>query len=101
MPIMDGLTCARKIRELQREGEIIGHVPIIAVSANARSEQIVAAKVAGMVRMTISLLYSLSSRFFRPMTFLHPQYAVFLKLKMFFCSACNSRRNLTNCFPQD
>jgi CheY-like chemotaxis protein len=35
MPVMDDLTCARKIRELQREGEIIGHVPIIAVSANA------------------------------------------------------------------
>jgi len=84
MPVMDGLTCARKIRELQREGEIIGHVPIIAVSANARSEQIVAAKVAGMVRMTISLLYSLSSLFLRPMAFLNQQYAVFLKLKYSF-----------------
>jgi CheY-like chemotaxis protein len=84
MPVMDGLTCARKIRELQREGEIIGHVPIIAVSANARSEQIVAAKAAGMVRMIISLLYSLSSLFLRPMAFLNQQYAVFLKLKYSF-----------------
>lgn len=50
MPVMDGLTCARKIRELEREGEIIGHVPIIAVSANARSEQIVTSKAVGMVR---------------------------------------------------
>jgi CheY-like chemotaxis protein len=49
MPVMDGLTCARKIRELQREGDIIGHIPIIAVSANARSEQIMTAKAAGMV----------------------------------------------------
>ena len=31
MPIMDGLTCTRRIRELQIEGSVIGHVPIIAV----------------------------------------------------------------------
>lgn len=49
MPIMDGLTCAKKIRELQHEGTIVNHVPIIAVSANARSEQILTAKNAGMV----------------------------------------------------
>jgi CheY-like chemotaxis protein len=49
MPIMDGLTCVRKIRELQREGSIIGHVPIISVTANARSEQIEVATTAGMV----------------------------------------------------
>lgn len=49
MPIMDGLTCAREIRRLQRSGEIIRHVPIIAVTANARSEQIETALAAGMV----------------------------------------------------
>jgi CheY-like chemotaxis protein len=48
MPIMDGNTCARQIRALQDEGEFIGHVPIIAVSANARREQIEQAKQAGM-----------------------------------------------------
>jgi CheY-like chemotaxis protein len=48
MPVMDGLTCARKIREYQREGDIIGHIPIIAVSANARSEQVAQAREAGM-----------------------------------------------------
>jgi CheY-like chemotaxis protein len=31
MPVMDGLTCARKIREYQRTGEVTEHVPIIAV----------------------------------------------------------------------
>lgn len=36
MPVMDGLTCTRKIRELEREGKLTGHVPIIAVTANAR-----------------------------------------------------------------
>lgn len=49
MPVMDGLTCVRKIRELQADGAIVRHVPIIAVSANARSEQIETALEAGMV----------------------------------------------------
>ena len=49
MPVMDGLTCARKIRELQRKGDIVRHVPIIAVTANARLEQINDALEAGMV----------------------------------------------------
>ena len=49
MPVMDGLACAHRIRELQRNGAIVRHVPIIAVSANARSEQIETALAAGMV----------------------------------------------------
>lgn len=49
MPIMDGLTCVRKIRELQREGSIVGHVPIISATANARSEQIGVATAVGIV----------------------------------------------------
>jgi len=48
MPVMDGLTCARRIRELQSEGTIVRHVPIIAVTANARIEQIDKALSAGM-----------------------------------------------------
>ncbi|KAH8813261.1 hypothetical protein F5884DRAFT_671834 [Xylogone sp. PMI_703] len=48
MPVMDGLTCAQTIRRLQTEGVIVRHVPIIAVTANARSEQIESAKSAGM-----------------------------------------------------
>ena len=31
MPVMDGLTCTRKIRELQKEGDIVRHIPIVAV----------------------------------------------------------------------
>lgn len=54
MPVMDGLTCVKKIRELQRKGDIRGHIPVIAVSANARIEQINTAKISGMVS---SLLY--------------------------------------------
>ena len=49
MPVMDGLTCARKIRQLERDGDIVRHVPIIAVTANARLEQINTAVEAGMV----------------------------------------------------
>jgi CheY-like chemotaxis protein len=48
MPVMDGNTCARQIRALQNEGEFTDHIPIIAVSANARREQIEQAKQAGM-----------------------------------------------------
>lgn len=48
MPIQDGLTCTRQIRELEAAGRIVGgHIPIIAVSANARLEQILEAKAAG------------------------------------------------------
>jgi len=48
MPTMDGLTCARTIRELEDEGMVVKHVPIIAVTANARLEQIESAIAAGM-----------------------------------------------------
>jgi CheY-like chemotaxis protein len=48
MPVMDGLSCIRHIREKQQRGEILGHVPVIAVTANARREQINSAIEAGM-----------------------------------------------------
>jgi CheY-like chemotaxis protein len=48
MPVMDGLTCVREIRKLQHEGVIHGHVPVIAVTANVRSEQVSQALEAGM-----------------------------------------------------
>ncbi|KAL6863011.1 hypothetical protein ACO1O0_003255 [Amphichorda felina] len=48
MPVMDGMTCARKIRELEQEGTITQHIPIIAVTAYARPEQIENAKAAGI-----------------------------------------------------
>lgn len=46
MPIMDGYTASRKIREL--EDERLAKIPIIAMTANAFSEDIQAAKDAGM-----------------------------------------------------
>lgn len=48
MPIMDGLTCARNVRELEVRGSLFGHIPIVAVTANARAEQQAAALEAGM-----------------------------------------------------
>ncbi|CAK7228217.1 hypothetical protein SBRCBS47491_006827 [Sporothrix bragantina] len=48
MPVMDGMTCARAIRALERSGTLPGHVPIIAVTAYARPEQIEAALAAGI-----------------------------------------------------
>lgn len=48
MPVMDGVTCARRIRELERDGTITRHIPIIAVTAYARPEQIANAKAAGI-----------------------------------------------------
>lgn len=52
MPIMDGLTCTQEIRKMEISGDVISHVPIIAVTANARSEQIDTAMRVGMVRRT-------------------------------------------------
>ncbi|KAL2353327.1 hypothetical protein BJ546DRAFT_1027251 [Cryomyces antarcticus] len=47
MPVMDGLTCVRKMRELQESGSIQDHIPVIVVTANARGNQIQAALDAG------------------------------------------------------
>lgn len=49
MPIMDGLSCVRRVREYQRDGLIRGHVPVIAVTANARRDQIAMYLEEGMV----------------------------------------------------
>lgn len=48
MPIMDGTTCARKIRELEKLGILTTRLPIIAVTAYVRPEQIGDAKASGM-----------------------------------------------------
>ena len=57
MPVQDGLTCTRRIRQLEREGRVFsesgGRIPIIAVSANARPEQIAEAKNAGCDDMLV------------------------------------------------
>ena len=47
MPVMDGLTAARTIRTLEERGHLLGHLPIISISANARMEQMEEARAAG------------------------------------------------------
>jgi CheY-like chemotaxis protein len=49
MPIMDGLTCTKKIRELEQQGMLGRHLSVIAITANARAEQIAVAREAGVV----------------------------------------------------
>lgn len=53
MPVMDGLTCVRQIRLWEAEGTLCGHIPVIAVTANVRAEQLAVAKHAGMVSLPI------------------------------------------------
>lgn len=48
MPIIDGLECARMIRSAQQSALITKHLPIIAVTANARPEQLKRAVEVGM-----------------------------------------------------
>ena len=47
MPVLDGLSAVKIIRDMQRQGKLKGHLPVLAVSANARQEQIDAMLEAG------------------------------------------------------
>lgn len=55
MPVMDGIACTREVRKLESEGLLPGHIPMIAVTANARSTHVERALEAGMVS-TLSFL---------------------------------------------
>jgi CheY-like chemotaxis protein len=48
LQVMDGLQCTSIIRELEQAGDFRCHIPILAVTANARSEQIATLLAAGM-----------------------------------------------------
>jgi CheY-like chemotaxis protein len=63
MPVMDGLTCVTKIRELQDRGDIIRHVPVIAVTANARQDQVQTYLKVGMVRTSPEEFQTWSAHF--------------------------------------
>jgi signal transduction histidine kinase len=54
MPVMDGLTCVRRFRELEAKGDLIRHLPVIAATANARREHVENAITQGMVRILVS-----------------------------------------------
>ena len=55
MPVMDGTTAAKKIREMQLAGDLVQHIPVIAVTANAREEQIKTTLEAGIVSLVTLL----------------------------------------------
>jgi signal transduction histidine kinase/CheY-like chemotaxis protein len=48
MPEMGGLECVTHIRKFQADGLIQRHVPVVAVTANVRAEQMLAARQSGM-----------------------------------------------------
>lgn len=52
MPVMDGLTATRKIRELEEQELLTEHLAIIATTANARDEQVRMAYDAGVVSVS-------------------------------------------------
>lgn len=52
MPIMNGIQCVGKIRELEASGCLRGHVQVIAVTASVRNEHVKAAMDAGMDDVT-------------------------------------------------
>lgn len=54
---MDGLTCVKKIREKEESGEFIAHIPVIAVTANARQEMIDEYVAGGMVGFPSSSIF--------------------------------------------
>lgn len=51
MPVLNGLECVQTIRRYETEGLLPGHIPVIAVSGNARREHIQRAEEAGMVSL--------------------------------------------------
>ncbi|KAF1983863.1 CheY-like protein [Aulographum hederae CBS 113979] len=48
MPVMDGYSCVKHIRRMEEEGEVVGHVPVIAVTANANATKVNTAMEYGM-----------------------------------------------------
>jgi CheY-like chemotaxis protein len=57
MPVMDGMECTKAIRRMEAQRQFVEHVPIIGVTANARTEQIEALMDAGMVSLFPDTLY--------------------------------------------
>ena len=39
MPVLDGLSAIKQLRDMQQSGALLGHIPVLAVTANAREEQ--------------------------------------------------------------
>lgn len=48
MPVLDGFSATRKIRELEKDGILSGHLPVVALTANVTSESEDECRSAGM-----------------------------------------------------
>lgn len=48
MPVLDGFAATRKVRELEKEGVLKGHLPIIALTANVTAGSEARCREAGM-----------------------------------------------------
>jgi CheY-like chemotaxis protein len=55
MPVMDGLECIRRLRDVEYRGHLLGHVPVVAVTGSALREHVTRAIDAGMVRGFVPL----------------------------------------------
>ena len=49
MPTMDGRECVKQIRKFESQGLLAAHIPVIALTANARAQQITNARTCGFV----------------------------------------------------
>lgn len=49
MPVLDGTSTARIIRRQESDGIMVGHLPLIAITGNARGEKVDQLRAAGMV----------------------------------------------------
>jgi CheY-like chemotaxis protein len=80
MPVMDGMKCTKTIREWEKDGLLVSHVPVIGVTANARVEQIQALLLAGMV--SLCLMFCLQATILKLMNRMMscPNHFVFRKL---------------------
>lgn len=77
MPVMDGLQAARRVRELEDTHEILRHVPIIGITANARVNQIASCIEAGMDEVLVS--FALADALFM-LTYFRPSLSACISL---------------------
>jgi CheY-like chemotaxis protein len=50
---MDGLTFSRKVRELERTGDLPGRLPMVGLAANFMPDHVAQLMEAGMVRLCV------------------------------------------------
>lgn len=71
MPVLSGMATIQLLRQMQSNREIIGHIPILACTANARDEQIRAMEAAGfdgivgLVKMEVMRYFSIDEDLIR------------------------------------